>query len=372
MHPWDSWNIHERRQPYRSFAAFVVHSSDFENRGGLVVHARSAMVFHGAMHVPSVDGVLDALVVPGFSRVGYAVRSRSGDWTPLSRYSLAGKTVVLTGHTSGIGRATAVALRRMGAALFLVGRDPERSNAAADEIRRAVACDAPVAVGLADMGELGQVRAVARQILSECARVDVLVHNAGALLKQRERTSWGEDQIVASQVVGPHVMTSALLDALRAVHGRVITVSSGGMYPVGLPYLKGERSLSMPDGSYDGTRQYAIAKRAQVTLNEIWAGREPSVHFHAMHPGWADTPGVASSIPGFRRVMLPLLRSSEQGADTVAWLAADPRAGETSGLFWCDREVRPIHRLPSTKKRDTVESRERLWNWVEQRAATLA
>lgn len=324
------------------------------------------------MHMPSVDGVLDALVVPGFSRVGYALRSRSSDWTPLSGYSLSGKTVVLTGHTSGIGRAAAVALRSMGAGLYLIGRDAERSNAAADDIRRSTPGDSPVVVGVADMGELDQVRAVARRILDDCGRVDVLVHNAGALLKERARTSWGEDQIVASQVVGPHVLTTALLDPLRNAHGRVVTVSSGGMYPVGLPFLKGDRSLAMPDGSYDGTKQYAIAKRAQVTMNEIWAVREPGVHFHAMHPGWADTPGVASSIPGFRRVMLPLLRSSEQGADTVAWLAADSHPGETSGLFWCDREVRPIHRLPATKKRDTAESRELLWSWVEQRAATLA
>ena len=330
------------------------------------------MVFHEEMHMPSVDGVLDALVVPGFSRVGYAVRSRSSGWTPLSRYSMAGKTVVLTGHTSGIGRATAVALREMGASLFLIGRDAERSNAAADEIRLCATSDAPVAVGVADMGELDQVRAVAERVLKECGSVDVLVHNAGALLKQRARTSWGEDQIVASQVVGPHVLTTALLGALRNAHGRVVTVSSGGMYPIPLPYLKDGRTLAMPDGSYDGTKQYAIAKRAQVTMNEIWAGREPGVHFHAMHPGWADTPGVASSIPGFRRVMLPLLRSSEQGADTVAWLAADPRPGETSGLFWCDREVRPVHRLPATKKRDTLEARELLWNWVERSAATLA
>lgn len=372
MHPWDSWNIHERRQPYLSFRRFVRHSSDFVDDVDHVKRSHGVMVFDDVMHMPSVDGVLDALVVPGFSRVGYAVRSRSSGWTPLARYSMAGKTVVLTGHTSGIGRATAIALREMGAGLFLVGRDEERSNVAAEEIRKHGSADAPLFVGVADMGELDQVRAVARRILEQCGRIDVLVHNAGALLKERARTSWGEDQIVASQVVGPHVMTAALLDALRATHGRVVTVSSGGMYPVGLPFLKDDRSLAMPDGSYDGTKQYAIAKRAQVTLNEIWAEREPGVHFHAMHPGWADTPGVASSIPGFRRVMLPLLRSSEQGADTVAWLSVDPRPGETSGLFWCDREVRPIHRLPSTKKRDTVEARGLLWNWVEQRAATLA
>jgi NAD(P)-dependent dehydrogenase (short-subunit alcohol dehydrogenase family) len=332
------------------------------------------------MKLPSVDDVLDAFVIPGFSKIGYAVRSRASDWKPLDSYSLRDKTVVVTGHTSGIGFATAVALRAMGASLYLVGRDEQRSNEAADRIRESAPGGAgsssssasSVTVGVADMGELSQVRELAERIAASGTRVDVLVHNAGALLKQRARTSWGEDQIVASQVVGPHLLTSLLLPMLRDTHGRVITVSSGGMYPVGLPYLAGDRSLAMPDAAYDGTKQYAIAKRAQVTLNEMWAAREPQVHFHAMHPGWADTPGVASSIPGFRKVMLPVLRSSAEGADTVAWLAADDLAGTTSGRFWCDRHVRPIHKLPATKKRDTPEARELLWNWVERGAQTLA
>ena len=333
---------------------------------------RCDVVFDAYMKLPSVDDVLDALVVPGFSKIGYAVRSRASDWKPLGSYSMHDKTAVITGHTSGIGFATAVALRAMGASLYLVGRDEQRSNEAADRIRESVSSDGSVKVGVADMGELSQVRELAERIAVDCTRVDVLVHNAGALLKQRARTSWGEDQIVASQVVGPHLLTSLLLPLLRAAHGRVITVSSGGMYPVGLPYLAGDRSLAMPDASYDGTKQYAIAKRAQVTLNEMWAAREPQVHFHAMHPGWADTPGVASSIPGFRKVMLPVLRSSAEGADTVAWLAADDLAGITSGRFWCDRHVRPIHKLPATKKRDTPEARELLWKWVERGAQTLA
>ena len=87
-----------------------------------------------------------------------------------------------------------------------------------------------------------------------------------------------------------------------------------------------------------------------MTLNELWAGRVPdrAVVFHAMHPGWADTPGVEASLPTFRRVVGPLLRTPAEGADTMVWLAADD--GEplaTSGRFWLDRRVRSIHRLPA-------------------------
>jgi hypothetical protein len=126
---------------------------------------------------------------------------------------------------------------------------------------------------------------------------------------------------------------------------------------------------------YRGSEQYARAKRAQVTLNELWADRYPdrSVVFHAMHPGWADTPGLAASLPRFRRVMRPLLRDDEQGADTLVWLVADD--GEPlarSGAFWLDRRVRPIHRLPSTARSDTPSRRQALWDRVAAASGAAA
>ncbi|MFM7410327.1 MAG: dehydrogenase, partial [Actinomycetota bacterium] len=126
-----------------------------------------------------------------------------------------------------------------------------------------------------------------------------------------------------------------------------------------------------PDDKYDGTRQYALAKRAQVTLNEMWATESSAdgILFHAMHPGWADTPGVASSIPVFRAVTRPILRNAAQGADTISWLAAVDASMVGSGGFWCDRERRPIHRLASTRRADTTESRHALREQV--RAAAL-
>jgi hypothetical protein len=95
----------------------------------------------------------------------------------------------------------------------------------------------------------------------------------------------------------------------------------------------------------------------------MWAERvaRQDVVFHAMHPGWADTPGVTTSLPGFARVMGPLLRSPEQGADTMVWLAGAEEPLASSGEFWLDRDVRPIHRLPSTRRSDTPERRAELW-----------
>jgi dehydrogenase/reductase SDR family member 12 len=106
---------------------------------------------------------------------------------------------------------------------------------------------------------------------------------------------------------------------------------------------------------------YARHKRAQVVLTELWAERlaERGVRVHSMHPGWVDTPGLERSLPRFRSALRPLLRTPEQGADTIVWLGAAPEPAESSGRFWHDRAERPTHLLPRT--RETPEERRRLW-----------
>lgn len=314
-----------------------------------------------------LDGAMDVLVVPGFSRIGYALRSRS--FETLEDDAMSGRTVILTGHTSGIGFASAVRLRTMGANLVLVGRDVARTNEAARRVEAEQGQGGVVPL-VADMGDLDQVEQLAEAVAARVDRVDVLVHNAGALLKTRARSPQGHDLTVAVHVLGPFLLTHRLLERLASSHGRVVTVASGGMYAVGLPDFEKGHGLELPDAKYDGTRQYALAKRAQVTLNEMWATRtiDRGIGFHAMHPGWADTPGVASSIPTFRALTKPILRTASQGADTIAWLAAADADKVGSGGFWCDRERRPIHRLPSTRRTDGEAARQRLWEWVEQAA----
>ena len=223
----------------------------------------------------------------------------------------------------------------------------------------------PVCV-VAEMGDLVSVGKAAREIAVRFPQVFAVVHNAGALLNSRELSPQGTEQTISSHVLGPHLLTTVLLPNLIATQGRVVTVSSGGMYSAELPNVDGKRTLEMRVDSYNGSKQYAIAKRAQVTLNEIWATKERSVHFDSMHPGWADTPGVQDSIPAFRRITKPILRSAQQGADTIAWLAAVQPIPGPSGAFWSDREVRSIHKLPMTRRSDTAQARTNLWNWCNQ------
>jgi NAD(P)-dependent dehydrogenase (short-subunit alcohol dehydrogenase family) len=310
-----------------------------------------------------IDGALDALVVPGFSRIGYAIRSTG--FRALSAYSLAGKTVVITGPTSGLGGALAKQLAAMNANLVLVGRSGEKLRITMGDLQKQFPSLQVVTV-IADMSDLNSVRIAAEEIVAQCPHIHAIVHNAGALLKNREVTPQGLETTIACHVLGPHLMTSLLLPVLRASHGRVITVSSGGMYAAALTDLEHGESPEMSSEKYDGTRQYAIAKRLQVTLNEIWAEREPDITFAAMHPGWADTPGVQTSLPTFRLLTKPFLRSPEQGADTIAWLVADDAVVKKSGKFWCDREVRSIHKTGNTKKSDSQSAREALWEWCQK------
>lgn len=317
------------------------------------------------MNKKLLSDVLDATVVPGFSRVGYLLRAQLGKWSPVSEMNLAGRVVVITGPTSGLGAATARMLAATGAQLVLVARNKEKCDAMARELHSSFPQCNPVVV-IAEMGDLSAVASASRQIREQFPRVDVLVHNAGALLQERSVSPQGIEQTIASHVVGPHLMTTMLRDVLRAANGRVVTVSSGGMYSTALPQLQVGESLEMPASNYNGTRQYAYAKRAQVTLNEMWAHKEPNIEFVAMHPGWADTPGVQDSIPLFRTLTKPILRTSAQGADTIAWLAAVRSLPEKSGTFWSDREVRSAHKTPMTRRADIEAARDALWAWCNE------
>lgn len=309
-----------------------------------------------------VDVLLEASIAGSFSRVGYETRSRLTHWTSLDSYDMSSKNVVITGPTSGLGKEVARTLRQANANVILVARSADKLNALVNELSQLSGTGTLTAV-VADMGDLTAVRQACDEITKSVSSLDVLVHNAGALANAYTQTTDGIETTIASHVVGPFLMTSLLLPALRASRGRVITVSSGGMYAASLPHLRQGGSLEMSSEKFDGTRQYALAKRAQVTLNQLWAIKEPDVNFHAMHPGWADTPGVQQALPSFRKVTKVILRSPEQGADTISWLSMEPNVQGESGSFWCDRVVRSVHRVPMTKKTDTQSAREALWAW---------
>jgi dehydrogenase/reductase SDR family member 12 len=310
----------------------------------------------------AVDAALEATVVGSFSRIGLWARSRLlPEFTAGAPTTLEGQTVVITGATSGIGHATAIALARLGGAVHFLARDPARAAGARRRIAT-VSGSQQVSYGLADLNDPGSVRAFADHYLSSHSQLDVLIHNAGAIHPSYQTNGAGTELTIAGQVIAPFLLTSLFLPALLAARqSRVITVSSAGMYTQRLdPGIE-----QIPASGYRGVTAYARAKRAQVALSREWARRlaGTGVACHAMHPGWVNTPGIAAALPRFHAVMRPLLRTPGQGADTIIWLAITDPARLGSGKFWHDRRPRTEYRLPRT--REPWPAARILWDHIE-------
>ncbi len=306
-----------------------------------------------------LDTVLDRTIAPGYSRLGYLLRSPSwtGELADPAPDALTGRVALVTGASAGLGTATVAGLARLGATVHLVVRDAGRGERA----RAAVAATIPGAdlhVTLCDLSSLADVRRAGTELAG--IRPDIVVHNAGVLPPARMLTSDGHELAFATHVLGPFLLTALLAPAL-APDGRVVFVSSGGMYAQKL-VLDDVESTREP---YNGTAAYARTKRMQVVLAGLWGRRlrESGVSVHSVHPGWADTPGLTSSLPAFRTVLGPLLRTAEQGVDTTVWLTAAPATTIGTGLFWHDRRPRPEHYLPWT--RESAADRARLWDLCE-------
>jgi NAD(P)-dependent dehydrogenase (short-subunit alcohol dehydrogenase family) len=306
-----------------------------------------------------LDTALDLSVVGGYTNVGYRIRSRG--WSPLPRMD--GKVVLVTGATSGLGLAAAEGL---GATVCLAVRNRERGEHARARILEH-AGEADVRLELCDLSSRDSVREFAERFAAEAVSLDVLVNNAGVLTQEREVSADGIELTLATNVIGPFLLTQLLVPLLqRSAPSRVINVSSGGMYTQKLQVDE----LQSEQGEFDGPTAYARSKRAEVVLTELWAERlaGTGVTVHAMHPGWADTPGVRSSLPRFHRVTRPLLRSPDEGADTIVWLGAAAEPGDSSGAFWHDRRRRPTQLLPGT--RETEADRRSLWSACEALSST--
>jgi dehydrogenase/reductase SDR family protein 12 len=304
-----------------------------------------------------LDTALDRAVVPGYTSVGYRLR-QSGWVNDPPADALRGRTALVTGANRGIGKAIAAGLARLGATVLVTVRDRQSGERACEEI---VAADsaADVQVQVCDMSDLAAVGAFAADLTSRVWTLDVLVHNAGVLPATRIETDDGHEITLATHVLGPVLLTERLLPILaRSNDPRVILMSSGGMYTQALPADDPEYRT----GRYSGATAYARTKRIQVAFTPILARRwaVQNVRVYSMHPGWADTPGVATSLPGFRMLTGPLLRTPAEGADTAVWLAATRPAPPTGG-FWHDRRPRPEHYLPLTRYGD--RDRQRVWQY---------
>lgn len=310
--------------------------------------------------VDQLRPLLDASPLLSFDRVGFRRHALGFDSSDMD-VDLFGRRCLVTGANSGIGFATAQGLADLGAEVVLLCRSEERGKEAAAQIRTTTG-NPRVSVVKLDMSDLKAVKRVGRRLAKE--PVDVLVHNAGCLPDRREETAEELELTFAVHVAGPHCLTRLLRPALeKSEDARVVFVSSGGMLT---------RRLQVKDPQwikreYDGVLAYAETKRAQVVLAALWAehfaAEGVDISVTSMHPGWADTQSVEDSLPLFHRVTKPILRTAEEGADTVLWLAASERKEDRSGRFFFDRKPVRAHWVPKTV--ETAEERETLWQICE-------
>ncbi len=291
----------------------------------------------------------DRLVLPGvtmFSRLGYVLGRKH--FNPMSAY-VKTRHMLITGASSGLGYAAALELARRGARLTLVMRNREKAESRVAAIQRETGNSA-IEYEIADLSLMGDVDALVARMKKRGEPLDVLINNAGALFNPRAETAEGLEQSFALLLLSPYRLTEGLKSLLaKAPDPRVINVVSGGMYSEKLKV----DALQMPDNSeYSGSTAYARQKRALMVLTQTWAEKwaKAGIAVNAMHPGWADTPGVREALPQFRRLTKSVLRSAEEGADTIVWLAVATEAGDASGELFLDRQIRPAHLVRSTRE----------------------
>jgi NAD(P)-dependent dehydrogenase (short-subunit alcohol dehydrogenase family) len=281
--------------------------------------------------------------------------------TPWSGVS--GKRVLMTGGTNGIGLAAARELARRGAALSIVARSEARGAEAAAQIGAAGA-GKPVDVLLADLSSQAEVRRLAAEVLERYPRLDALVNNAGAIYGSRQLTEDGIELTWAVNHLAPFLLTTLLLERLRAsAPARIVTTSSDAHQGGRIPFddIAAERSYGGR-----GFIRYGQSKLANILFTTELARRleGTGVTANTFHPGLVATGFNKNNGPLMRlgmSVMRPFSRSPEKGAETLVWLVDSAEAGGESGGYFVDRQ----RTVPSEAARD-VESARRLWELSEQ------
>lgn len=315
-----------------------------------------------SMSLPAraLDTFLDRTMVAGYTKMGLSVRRSLPGWPADPQPdSLTGQHVLVTGASSGLGIGCVESLARLGATVHMVVRNVEKGEKVRSEIL-AESPDADLRIVRCDLADQDDVRRFADEFT--VPSIHAVIHNAGVMPPSRTESPQGHELSMAVHLLGPVLMTELLRDQLEGA--RVVLVSSGGMYAQRIPADDPE----FRRGKYAAATAYARSKRMQVDLLPLLADRwsMDGIVVAAMHPGWADTPGVQESLPGFRRLTQRVLRNDEQGADTSVWLAATDES-VPSGRFWHDRRARPTHLLPST--RATAGELARAWAWLRESGA---
>ena len=275
---------------------------------------------------------------------------------------MTGKTCLVTGANSGIGRATAAGLARMGARVVLVCRNQQKGEAALADIRRETG-SSHLDLLVADMSSLRSVRALAGDVRRRCQRLDVLVNNAGAAVRHRTLSADGVEMTVAGNYLGPALLTLMLLDLLKSsAPSRIVNVSSDAHR---------RARLDLNDLQYEKRKYNAFAAYGQSKLLmnaftfELARKLEGTgVTANCLHPGVVATNIWPSDAPVVFRVvvgmMKPFMLNSTRGAAVSLYLATSPEVAAVSGKYFV--KSKPVD--PNPLSRDP-QVRAEVWQWTE-------
>jgi NAD(P)-dependent dehydrogenase (short-subunit alcohol dehydrogenase family) len=276
-----------------------------------------------------------------------------------------GKTCIVTGANSGIGKETALGLARLGAHVVMVCRNREKGQTALEEIRRESG-SSQVDLLIADMSSQASVRELAKQIRGKYQRLDVLINNAGATSSARQVSADGIEITVAGNHLGPALLTALLLDLLKAsAPSRIVNVSSDG-------HRVGHRTYSPGDIQYE-RRKYHWGKaytQSKLLMNaytfELARRLEGTgVTANCLHPGL-----VATNLGGPDQALVwkilfglarPLMLNAQQGARTTLYVASDSGLTGVSGKYFAKSKIAESSR----QSRDPKLMAE-VWLWTEK------
>lgn len=281
----------------------------------------------------------------------------------MSAADLAGKTILITGANSGIGKEASVKLASRGATIVMVARDPSRGEAALAEVKQRSGSE-DVSLLLCDFSSQKSIRALAATVIEKFPRLDVLVNNAGTVNEKRGVTEDGIEKTFAVNHLGYFLLTNLLLPLLeKSTPARIVNVASRGHYKGDMDF----DDLGFEKGGYGILKAYQRSKLANVLFTRELSKRleGKGVTVNCLHPGVVAT-NIWSGAPAIAQPILQLMKwftmvTPEQGGDTIVQLAADPKLEGRTGEYFSD--LKP--KVPSAIAQDDAVAK-KLWDASEK------
>lgn len=278
---------------------------------------------------------------PSYTGIGYVLRG-----IPLKpvKEGFAGQTWLVAGGSAGIGGSAVVTAANKGAVVYATARGEDQLR----ELASKVTGSGRIVPLAADLSRQSEVLRVVSLLKEKGETINTLVNNVGIMTHHITTTEDGLESSYAVSLQNHYLLVKFLMEnGLLSNDAVVVEVSSGGMY--NHPLVLDE--MNNLEGPFEAKRNYGLNKRAQVVLTGYWRKKYASTNmqFYAMHPGWCDTAPVRRDMPTFHRNLKYVLRSSEAGADTIIWLAANRPQQKSNVAIWFDRKERPAHMYERTK-----------------------